>query len=62
MGHSTRLISGGEFTLQPIGERRNIAGQNSEVITKTGRDRWRNFVVLDPLDRDGLVSSLERRE
>ena len=48
-----------KLTLQPIGQRHNIASQDSEVITKTGRDRWCNVVVFDPLDRDGLVPSLE---
>ena len=57
--YSTRSVSGGKSTLQPIGERQNIASQDSDVITETGLDRWRNFVVLDPLDRDGLVSSLK---
>ena len=59
MRYSTRSASGRKFTLQPIGERHNIASQDSEVITKTDRDRWCNFIVLDPLDHDGLVSSLK---
>ena len=29
----------GEFIFQPIGERHAIGGQDSEVITETGRDR-----------------------
>ena len=57
--HSARSLAGGEFTLQPIGERHNIADQDSEVITKTGLDRWRDFLVLHPLDRDCLVPSLK---
>ena len=59
MPNFTHSVSGGELVLQPVGERHNIASQDSEVITETGMDRWRNFVVLDPLDRDGLVSSFE---
>ena len=34
--HCTRSIGAGEFTFQPIGERHNIGGQDSEVIAKAG--------------------------